>query len=189
MIIAWVTLKSSAWLCCRGLCVTCEVPQMTACGFHHLLTSVIYHIIVFFLLTLASFEGCICVRCVSCLCVLLMTDRWRCEGQPAVGVGPHSHSVWKETDEEVGEPAPHRPAVSTGPSDEARLYWMAPIQLLSLILSFIFSVLHSKCECKDAVSSWVQCLRHYYMTNNDMKSEDTKKIPVLMICKHSRWTI
>lgn len=29
-----------------------------------------------------------------------------------MGVGPHSHSVWKETNEEVGEPAPYRPAVS-----------------------------------------------------------------------------
>ena len=55
----------------------------------------------------------VCVR-EMCLCVLSMTDRWWCEGQSAVGVGPHSDSVWEETDEEVGEPAPHRPTVSTG---------------------------------------------------------------------------
>lgn len=57
-----------------------------------------------------------------------------------MGVGPHSHSVWEETDEEVGEPAPHRPAVSTGyplTSDEA---------LLSLLLSFSFTVLHNQSE-------------------------------------------
>lgn len=51
-----------------------------------------------------------------CVCALLRTDRWRHEGQPAVGVGPHSHALWEETDEEVGEPAPHGPAVSTASS-------------------------------------------------------------------------
>lgn len=43
-----------------------------------------------------------------------MIDRWWCEGQSVVGAGPHSHTIWEETDEEVGEPAPHRPTVSTG---------------------------------------------------------------------------
>lgn len=59
----------------------------------------------------------VCMLCFVFVYVLLMTDRWWCEGQSVVGVGPHSHSFWEETDEEVGEPAPHRLTVSTGPSE------------------------------------------------------------------------
>lgn len=46
------------------------------------------------------------------ICALLLTDRWRSEGQSAVGSGPHPHSFWEENVEEVGEPAPHRHRVS-----------------------------------------------------------------------------
>lgn len=42
----------------------------------------------------------------------LMIDRRRGKGQSVVGLGPHSHSFWEETDEDVGEPAPHRLTVS-----------------------------------------------------------------------------
>lgn len=46
------------------------------------------------------------------ICALLLTDRWRSEGQSAVGAGPHSHSFREKNVEEVGEPAPHRHRVS-----------------------------------------------------------------------------
>lgn len=91
-------------------------PHMISCSFHHLLSSYIYHIIMFFLQSLASFK--VCEMCFVFVCFLNI-DRWGCEGQPVVGVGPHPHLVWKETDEEVGEPAPHRPTVSKETSDEA----------------------------------------------------------------------
>lgn len=47
------------------------------------------------------------------ICALSPADGRRPEGQSAVGVGPHAHSFREETAEEVGEPAPHRPTVST----------------------------------------------------------------------------
>lgn len=48
-------------------------------------------------------------HCVVCS----ITDRWRCEGQSAVGAGPHAHSIWEEANEEVGDSSAHRPTVST----------------------------------------------------------------------------
>lgn len=52
------------------------------------------------------------ISCKSLICVLLLTDGWRGEGQSAVGAGPHLHSFRKENVEEVDGPAPHRHRVS-----------------------------------------------------------------------------
>lgn len=89
--------------------------HLTACVLHHLLTPHIYLIIMIILPENGLIQ--MCMLCFVFVYVLWMIDRWRCEGQSVVGVGPHSHSFWEETDEEVGEPAPHRLGVSTGPSE------------------------------------------------------------------------
>lgn len=69
---------------------------------------------------------------------LLVVDGWWCEGQPVVGVGPHSHSFWEEADEEVGEPAPHRLAVSTEPSET-----LSHPAVLSVLVAYF----HSATRC------------------------------------------
>lgn len=85
-----------------------------------------------------------------CFCV---TDRWWCERQSVVGVGPHSHSVWEETDKKVGEPAAYWPTVSTGyplTCDEA---WLSVLNQFSLFLRSYHIVLENKSEHQQFVRS------------------------------------
>lgn len=152
------------------MCVTHGVQakfkplHLTACCFHHLLTSYICYIILLFSsCNLASFKSFTWKLCFVFVCFSVI-DRWWCEGQSVVGVGPHLHSVWKETDEEVGEPAPHRPAVSPGPLIKTDCQcWTALIQLLCLFLSyswFIYLFL-----VKFRLEMWVMAMCFYYFSS------------------------
>lgn len=95
----------------------------------------------------------LCVLVCACklffVFVGFLSDRWRCEGQSVVGVGPHLYSIWEEADEKVGEPAPNRPTVSTG----CPLTCVEEHHVVSQFLSFSFTPLQNKDEHQKHVST------------------------------------